>query len=115
MNGANIIYKQNLRELEGASGVCPFIEATEGSLFFLLHRGFKIGSTVLDYIEAEQKHPRIRLDKIHAMYHSRQHGTACRKTKIFQRENNIMVMCVNLSNYQVQGCSTLFFFTTYLS
>ena len=38
MNEANIIYKQNLRELEGVSGVRPFIETTEGSLFFLYKR-----------------------------------------------------------------------------
>jgi len=35
MNRVNNIYKKNLRELEGASVVYPYKEATEGSLFFL--------------------------------------------------------------------------------
>ena len=49
------IYRQNLRELEGASGNFLYKGATEGSLFFLYNRWFKTGSTALDYIEVKQK------------------------------------------------------------
>jgi len=71
MNRVNNIYKKNLRELEGASVVYPYKEATEGSLFFYNIGSFNMALPWLILSSQNQRQNTklnlVAIKKIHAM------------------------------------------------